>query len=69
MESIKFKTDIKCMGCVAKVTPSLNTAAGVNKWSVDVNDPAKILTISNDKVSEGDVLEAIKKAGFKAERI
>ena len=42
MEIVQFKTNIKCSGCVSKATPFLNSTAGANNWSVDVQ--------SNDKV-------------------
>lgn len=45
METIKFKTTIKCSGCVAKVTPFLNEALGEDNWEVDYNNPSKILTV------------------------
>lgn len=66
MEALKFKTTIKCSGCVAKVTPFLNEALGGNKWEVDYNNPSKVLTVigENDK---GKVIQAVEKAGYKAE--
>ncbi len=29
METLKFKTNINCGGCVAKVTPELNATEGI----------------------------------------
>jgi Copper chaperone len=68
METIKFKTTIKCSGCVAKVTPFLNEALGEDKWEVDYYNPSKILTVvgENDKTK---VIHAVEKAGYKAESI
>jgi copper chaperone len=68
METIKFKTDIKCSGCIAKVTPFLNEIPGVENWEANVTDPAKVLTVTGT-ASETEVKEAVAKAGFKAERI
>ncbi|HYF30223.1 MAG TPA: heavy-metal-associated domain-containing protein [Chitinophagaceae bacterium] len=67
METLKFKTNIKCTGCVAKVTPELNNTVGEQNWNVDVENPDKILTIVADGVDSKTVLEAVNKAGFKAE--
>jgi len=66
MESIKFKTNIQCSGCVAKVMPFLNDALGEDNWGVDYNDPSKILTIvgENDKAK---IIRAVERAGYKAE--
>jgi copper chaperone len=68
METIKFKTDIKCSGCIAKVTPHLNEAAGENNWTVDIADPSKILRIE-EAADEVKVIEAVRKAGFKIEKL
>ena len=68
MEKTQFKTNIKCAGCVAKVTPFLNEVIGENNWSVDYNNPAKVLTIAGD-ADEARVTEALEKAGYKAEKM
>ena len=68
MESIKFKTDIKCMGCVAQVTPHLNETIGQENWEVDITSPSKILTVKGES-NENKIKEALQKAGFKAEKI
>jgi copper chaperone len=68
MEAIKFKTDIKCSGCVAKATPHLNAALGEDNWEVDTANPSKVLTVVGE-VNEGKIKEAVAKAGFKAERL
>jgi copper chaperone len=46
MKTIQFKTNIKCSGCVATVTPGLNKTAGENNWTVDLQSPDKVLTVS-----------------------
>ena len=68
MEKIKFKTTIKCSGCVAKVTPFLNEALGEDNWEVDYNNPSKILTVvgENDK---SKVINAVERAGYRAEQL
>ena len=68
MEPIKFKTDIKCSGCVAKVTPHLNEAVGEQNWNVDVSNPSKILSVVGE-TNESKIKEAVQKAGFKIEKV
>ena len=68
METIKFKTTIKCSGCVAKVTPFLNEALGEDNWEVDYNNPSKILTVVGDN-DKSKVIEAVERAGYKAESL
>lgn len=67
MEKVLFKTNIKCGGCVATVTPHLNEAIGAGNWSVDVSDPAKILTVKEAALAE-KAAQAVQKAGFKIEK-
>ena len=70
METLKFKTTIKCSGCLAKVTPVLNEAVGEDNWEVDIQAPEKVLTIaSDDLINPADVVKAIEGAGYKAERL
>jgi copper chaperone len=68
MESMQFKTNIKCDACIATVTPGLNEAVGVDNWQVDITNPSKVLTI-HDEQKEAKVKEALAKVGYKAERI
>ena len=63
----KFKTTIKCSGCVAKVTPFLDEAVGQGNWNVDIENPSKVLTVT---VEAGEkAKQAVEKAGFKAEEL
>jgi copper chaperone CopZ len=68
METIKFKTNIKCTGCLATVTPYLNKTAGENKWQVDLQDPQRTLTVESDRTEE-EIRSALKDAGFEAEKV
>jgi copper chaperone len=68
METIKFKTTIKCSGCVAKATPFLNEAVGEDNWEVDTENPSKVLTVVGEK-DKDKVIAAVQKAGYKAEAL
>ena len=63
---LKFKTNIKCMGCVAKVTPELDEVAGDRQWEVDIDNPDKVLTVKSDSLEPEDVAAAVARAGFRA---
>ena len=67
METLKFKTNINCGGCVAKITSFLNNEKGIEKWNVDINDPEKILTVEVSGIPTGQVIETVMKAGFRIE--
>ena len=68
MSEKKFKTTIKCSGCVDKVTPYLNEAVGAGNWEVDLNSIVKVLTVHND-TEESKVIKAMEKAGYRGEEI
>jgi copper chaperone CopZ len=68
MKNNKFKTTLKCSGCVDRVTPYLNEAVGTGNWEVELNGPIKMLTVHVD-IEEAKVKTAMEKAGYKAELI
>lgn len=68
METLKFKTNIKCGGCIAAVTPALDKLTGVEKWEVDTANPDKVLTVETDSGLKADqVVTALKTKGYSAE--
>ena len=69
METLKFKTSIKCAGCIEKVTPFLNEQLAPEEWNVDIYTPAKILTVTSDKVTAEEIENKVQQAGFEVERI
>ena len=69
MKTIALKTNIMCGSCVAKVTPLLNEVAGQANWSIDTQNPRKSLTVSSDTLLEAEVIKAVEKACFKAEKV
>ncbi|MCC6461611.1 MAG: heavy-metal-associated domain-containing protein [Saprospiraceae bacterium] len=66
---LKFKTNIKCVGCVSKVTPALNQTVGENNWEVDLASMEKALTIQTENVDAASVVGVLQAAGFRAEAI
>ena len=69
METFKFRSTIKCTGCLAKVTPHLDSTEGISKWEVDLKNPDKVLTVEGNGVTAGQVREAVEKAGYSVEAI
>lgn len=69
MNTLRFKTNIQCGGCVRSVTPFLNEALGEGCWSVDVSTEQKILEVRDNQVDATVVLNAVAEAGFEAEEI
>lgn len=69
METIKFKTNINCTNCLAKVTPFLDKKEGIQSWNVDLGNPDKILTVETEDLTAEDIVKTVKKTGFTAEAI
>lgn len=69
MKTIEVKTNIMCGSCIAKATPILNETVGESNWKVDTQSPKKILSVTNGNLSEEDVIKAVEKAGYKAEKL
>lgn len=67
MELIRFKTNINCGGCIAKIAPALNGEKEILKWDVDTSTPDRILTIETQNLKPREIMDLIHKSGFKAE--
>ncbi len=65
--TLKFKTNINCGGCVAKVSPFLNDADGICHWDVDTANKDKILSVHSEGITELEVMQKVQEAGFKIE--
>lgn len=70
METSKFKTNIKCGGCIAAVNPHLDKLSEIEKWEVDTQDPDKVLTVqSKTGVNDQEIIDVLETAGYKAEKL
>ena len=69
MKIVKFKTNINCNNCIKSVTPFLNEVDNLDLWKVDTENPDKILEVELDDENELPVIEAVKKAGYKIEKV
>jgi copper chaperone CopZ len=59
----RFKTNLRCGGCVAAVKPHLDSEPGVARWEVDLASSDKVLTVNADAPAEA-VRAAVAKGGF-----
>lgn len=64
MSTLRFKTSMKCGGCVSKVTPSLNGIDGIKTWKVDFTMPQSTLEVETDENIGQQVIDAVKKEGY-----
>lgn len=66
----KFKTNIDCGNCVAKVKPFLDKVEGMDNWSVDTDNPNKILTTEvSEQTTRQQIIDAVENVGFDIENI
>lgn len=66
---LQFKTNINCSGCVAAVKPVLDNAAGICHWSVDTVNKDKVLTVVSNGISQEELMQKVKQAGYKIETL
>ncbi len=66
-KTFRFRTNIKCGGCVATVSPFLNAARGIIHWEVDTAGINKTLTVHSSGISEEEVIRIVQEAGYKIE--
>lgn len=66
---MKFKTNMKCDGCIAVVKPALDQAVGAGNWKVDLSDPMKTLTIDFPLVDAGHIQKILDEVGYQVEEI
>jgi hypothetical protein len=65
MSERRYKTNLNCGSCVAKVTPHLNAESRIRRWSVDTENPDKVLTVEGDGVGAEAVGKMVEAAGFR----
>jgi len=64
MKTLRFKTSIKCNGCINNVTPYLNHIEGVKSWKVELTLPQSTLEVEAENDIEQQVIDAVKNAGY-----
>lgn len=64
MNKIHFKTSINCGNCVRTITPILDAIEGIHSWSVDTEDPKKVLTVETNTVTAEEIITEVYDAGF-----
>jgi copper chaperone len=69
METLRFKTSLKCGGCVKAITPGLESLHEIEKWSVDLESPDKVLEVEASEDISEKVMDSVKKAGYLVSRL
>jgi len=69
METLRFKTSLKCGGCVKAITPGLTSLNITDNWKVDLESPDKILEVETTEDISELIMESVKKAGYQISRL
>ena len=73
MKSIKFKTNLKCNGCINAIKPNIEVIKEIKSWRVFLDVQEKTLEIDYDTISEDEisiaVQDAVTKAGYIIEKL
>ena len=65
MKTFKFKTNLKCNNCVAKVKSQLDITDEIQSWSIDLKSPDRILTIKAKDEKNDKTMKDVKKESDK----
>lgn len=69
MKTLRFKTSIKCTGCIVSVRSQLNAIKGIQGWDVDLNSPDSLLSVQCTEDLTEMIKEAVEKAGHTISKI
>ena len=68
-KTLTYKTNIKCNGCIATVTPFFDKNEAIKKWAVDLESVDRVLTIELEGAEEQEIKDLITEAGYEAEKM
>ena len=72
MKRLKFKSSLKCNGCINAIKPGMEAIDDINAWRVFLDVEDKIIEVETDgdeEIITNSVQEAVTKAGYTIERL
>jgi copper chaperone CopZ len=73
MKSIKFKTNLKCDGCINAIKPGMDAIKEIESWKVFLDDHDKTLEVDFENSDEIEltslIRDAFTKAGYNIEKL
>jgi len=67
MSTLRFKTNLKCAGCMYAIKPYMDDLKGIKSWDVDLESKDKIVEVVTDTATPDEIKDAIEKAIGEAE--
>ncbi|MCK5169613.1 MAG: heavy-metal-associated domain-containing protein [Bacteroidales bacterium] len=73
MKSIKFKTSLKCDGCINAIKPGIDAIKEIESWKVLLDTQDKTLEVNFKDSDENElsslIQDAVTKAGYNIEKL
>ena len=69
MKQMRFKTSLKCGGCVQNIAGGMNALKGVENWKVDLTSMDRILEVTGDPSLEPEIIRIVTAAGYQISMI
>ena len=72
MKTLRFKSSLKCNGCVNAIKPGMEAIDDIKSWRVFLDVDDKIIEVETEGDEEkiaNEVKDAVTKAGYKIELI
>ena len=73
MNAIKFKTNLKCDGCISAIKPGMNAIKRIESWKVFLDDQNKTLEVNFEDSDEKEIINEVKsvvtKSGYDIEKL
>jgi len=72
MKTLKFKSSLKCNGCVNAIKPGMEAINDVKSWRVFLDVSDKIIEVETEGSEEEvakEVKDAVTKAGYRIEQV
>jgi copper chaperone len=69
MKSMRFKTSLKCNGCVERITPGMNALEGVVSWEVDLKMPPGVLKVESADDIGSKIISVLAEKGYSCKKI
>ncbi|MDP2423304.1 MAG: heavy-metal-associated domain-containing protein [Bacteroidales bacterium] len=69
MNTLRFKTNLKCDGCVNTIAPFLEQIPGLMSWKVNLASPDRILEVTAEPDLEKEIMSKVRSAGYLIDRL
>ena len=72
MKRLRFKSSLKCNGCINAIKPGMEAIDDINAWRVFLDVEDKIIEVETDGDEENitnSVQEVVTKAGYTIEKL